>query len=231
MRALIYLFAWPGMDAETFLRADNHPARPLPREYIFAFTKTVFGAVMVWVFTRRALQISPLLAGWTGMVGVIFLLHFGAFHLVSLSWRALGINAPPIMRNPILATSLAEFWGKRWNTAFHELASRFTFRPLRRATNPAVATLLVFVLSGLIHDLVISVPARGGYGLPTAYFLLQGLGTVGERTWLGRRLGFGRGFRGWIIAVLVTAGPAFWLFHPPFIHNVILPMLHAVGAI
>src|SRR5260221_13608745 len=52
MRAFIYLFAWPGMDAETFLRADNHPARPLPREYIFAFTKIVFGAVMVWVFTR-----------------------------------------------------------------------------------------------------------------------------------------------------------------------------------
>jgi predicted DCC family thiol-disulfide oxidoreductase YuxK len=229
-RAFIYLVVWPGMDAATFLRVDNHPARPSLTECLFAIFKTVFGAVMVWVFTRRALQMSPILAGWTGMVGVIFLLHFGAFHLLSILWRAIGINAPPIMRNPIFAVSLAEFWAKRWNTAFHELASRYTFRPLRRATNPAVATLIVFVLSGLIHDLVISVPARGGYALPTAYFLLQGLGTVGERTRLGRRLGLGRGFRGWIFAVFITAGPAFWLFHPPFIHNVILPMLHAIGA-
>jgi len=229
-RTLTYLFGWPGMDAATFLRADDHSARPSLLECLFAIFKTFFGAVMVWVFTRRALEINPLLAGWTGMVGIIFLLHFGAFHLLSVFWRALGINAPPIMRNPIFSKSLAEFWGKRWNTAFHELASRYTFRPLRRATNPAVATLLVFVLSGLIHDLVISVPARGGYALPTAYFLLQGLGAVGERTGLGRRLGLGHGFRGWAFAVLITAGPAFWLFHPPFIHNVILPMLHAIGA-
>ncbi len=231
LRAFIYLFVWPGMDAATFLRGDNYPVKSsvLP-EFLFAIIKTIFGALLIWVLARRALEINPLLAGWTGMVGIIFLLHFGAFHLLSVLWRKLGINAPPIMRNPIFATSLAEFWGKRWNTAFHELASRYTFRPLRRATNPAVATLLVFALSGLIHDLVISVPARGGYALPTAYFLLQGLGTVGERTHLGRRLGLGRGVRGWIFAIVVTAGPAFWLFHPPFIHNVILPMLHAIGA-
>jgi hypothetical protein len=30
---------------------------------------------------------------------------------------------------------------------------------------------------------------------------------------------------------VVTAGPAYWLFHPIFIRNVILPMLHALGAI
>jgi predicted DCC family thiol-disulfide oxidoreductase YuxK len=230
IRASAYLFAWPGMDATTFLRASDPPTRPPLTECLFAILKTVFGAVMVWVFARRALEINPLLAGWTGMVGIIFLLHFGTFHLLSVLWRWFGINAPPIMRNPIFSTSLAEFWGNRWNTAFHELASRYTFRPLRRATNPAVATLLVFVLSGLIHDLVISVPARGGYALPTAYFLLQGLGTVGERSRLGRRLGLGRGFRGRTFAVLITAGPVFWLFHPPFIHNVILPMLQAIGA-
>jgi predicted DCC family thiol-disulfide oxidoreductase YuxK len=30
--------------------------------------------------------------------------------------------------------------------------------------------------------------------------------------------------------LLVTASPLFWLFHPPFITNVILPMLTAIGA-
>src|SRR5882724_8033407 len=50
MRAFIYLFAWPGMDAATFLRIDNHPARPSLFECPFAIFKTVFGAVMVWIF-------------------------------------------------------------------------------------------------------------------------------------------------------------------------------------
>jgi alginate O-acetyltransferase complex protein AlgI len=88
----------------------------------------------------------------------------------------------------------------------------------------------VFILSGLIHDLVISLPARGGYGLPTLYFAIQGCGLVFERSTLGQRVGLGRGPRGRIFALGFTAGPAFWLFHPPFIRNVILPMLKAIGA-
>ena len=64
----------------------------------------------------------------------------------------------------------------------------------------------------------------------TGYFVLQGLAVAGERTRQGRRLGLGRGWRGWLFTVLVTAGPAFWLFPPPFVRNVILPMLAVIGA-
>jgi alginate O-acetyltransferase complex protein AlgI len=165
-----------------------------------------------------------------GMLGVVFMLHFGLFHFLSLLWRHNGIKATPLMQNPIAATSLTEFWGRRWNTAFHELAFRFTFRPLRRWTTPAIATLLVFGLSGLIHDAVISFPARGGYGLPTLYFLTQGLGAIIEHTRFGRALELGNGVRGWLFTLAVTVAPLFWLFHPPFIHHVILPMLTAIGA-
>ena len=92
------------------------------------------------------------------------------------------------------------------------------------------AMLATFLVSGLIHDLVISVPAGGGDGLPTGYFVLQGLGVVGERSGAGRWLGLGEGWRGWVFTVLITAGPAFWLSPPPFVHNVILPMLSVIGA-
>jgi hypothetical protein len=164
------------------------------------------------------------------MFGVVFLLHFGTFHMLSLLWRKFGIDALPVMCNPLRSVSLAEFWGKRWNTAFHELAFRFAYRPLRRLTTPALASLLVFLLSGIIHELVISLPAGGDYGLPTTYFLIQGIGVGLERTATGRRLGLGRGIRGWIFTVLVAAAPAGLLFHPLFLRNVILPMLHAIGA-
>jgi alginate O-acetyltransferase complex protein AlgI len=78
---------------------------------------------------------------------------------------------------------------------------------------------------------VITVPARGAYGLPTGYFVLQGLGVASERTRWGRRLGLGQGWRGWAFTVLVVAGPAFLLFPPPFVHRVILPMLGVIGAV
>jgi predicted DCC family thiol-disulfide oxidoreductase YuxK len=229
-RAIAYLLAWPGMDAVAFLSGSERVEPPSRTEWMLAGLKTALGFVVTWVVARDLLPFSPLVAGWVGMVGAVFVLHFGTFHLLSLVWRSLGINAMPVMRNPARSCSLAEFWGRRWNTAFHELASRFTFRPLRALVGTTYASLLVFVASGLIHELVISVPARGGYGLPTGYFVLQGLGVAGERTSLGRRLGLGRGWRGWVFTVLATTLPAFWLFHPPFVRNVILPMLAVIGA-
>jgi hypothetical protein len=242
LRRLGYLLAWPGMDAAAFLggtggtdrhaqpQAQAHP-HPHPSEWIVAALKTLLGAMLIWVVARTAMPVNPLLAGWLGMVGLIFLLHFGTFHLLSLGWRSIGVNAMPVMRNPLRSRSLAEFWGRRWNTAFHEVATRFTFRPLRPTVGRTGATLLVFLVSGLVHELVISIPAHGGYGLPTGYFVLQGLGVTGERTRLGRRIGLGRGWRGWLFAVVIAAAPAFWLFPPPFVRTVILPMLAFIGAI
>jgi predicted DCC family thiol-disulfide oxidoreductase YuxK len=230
LRAFGYLLGWPGMNATAFLGGTDRLAQPRPSEWMVAALKTVLGATLTWVVARAALPVHPLLAGWVGMVGLILLLHFGTFHLLSLGWRSLGVNAMPLMRDPLRSSSLAEFWGRRWNTAFHELAARFTFRPMRPIVGPTGATLLVFLASGLIHELVISIPAHGGYGLPTGYFVLQGLGVAGERTRLGRRVGLGHGWRGWLFTVLVTAGPAFWLFPPPFVRHVILPMLAAIGA-
>ena len=229
-RKLGFLFGWIGMDAREFFEKPARTTKPRVREFALAALKIVLGAVLLWNVTRHALLLNPLLAGRTGMIGLILFLHFGFFHLLSLAWRAAGVNAPPLMRAPLLARSLSEFWGKRWNTAFNHLVATFLFRPLHRTFGVRTATMFVFLVSGLVHDLVISIPARGGYGLPTLYFMLQGAGVLFEHTRFGHRLGIDHGFRGWLFTVLVTAGPAFWLFHPPFIHNVILPFLKCLGA-
>ena len=230
-RAIGYLVAWPGMDAGAFLRPDTTVPSPRPAEWLAAALKIIAGTALIWVAPRTAFAINPLLAGWIGMVGLVLLLHFGTFHVLSLGWRSLGVNAMPVMRNPMRSTSLAEFWGRRWNTAFHELATRFTFRPLRARVGRTGATLLAFLASGLIHELVISVPAGAGYGLPSVYFMVQGLGVAAERTRLARRLGLGQGARGGLFAVTVAAVPAFWLFPPSFVRNIILPMLATIGAL
>jgi alginate O-acetyltransferase complex protein AlgI len=90
--------------------------------------------------------------------------------------------------------------------------------------------MVVFAISGVIHELAISFPARGGYGLPFGYFILQGVGVLIERSRFGQTLGLGRNLRGWLFMFAFTAAPAYWLFHPTFIHDVILPMLQTIGS-
>jgi len=230
-RSFAYLMAWPGMDAEAFLDASKRPARPKAREWFWATLKTALGVALLWVVARRVPEQQALVRGWIGLFGMIFMLHFGSFHLIALFWQTVGVDAQPIMSKPILSKTLSEFWGKRWNLGFRQLAHDLIFRPLHKRVGIATAGLLVFVTSGLIHDLVISLPARRGYGLPTGYFILQGLGVMLERSRLGRRLGLQTGPTAWIFMVLVTAVPAFWLFHPPFVLRVILPFMRAVHAL
>ena len=135
------------------------------------------------------------------------------------------------MNAPIKATSLTEFWGRRWNGAFNQLVLETFFARLARKLGAIRATLTAFLVSGLIHELVISLPAGAGYGLPTSYFLLQGWGIVTQRSPLGKRWGLRQGARGWLFTMALTAGPALFLFHPPFVRQAVLPFMHAIGAL
>jgi hypothetical protein len=229
-RSVAYLLAWPGMDAESFLRAGPPVLPPRGRDWFAALSKTIFGAILFWG-AARAIPGDPLARGWVGMIGLILLLHFGSFYLIALFWQWVGAEAQPIMVSPLRSTSLSEFWGKRWNLGFRQLSYDLVFRPLQGRLGVWPSTFLVFVLSGMIHDLVISVPARGGYGLPTAYFVLQALGVGVERSQPGKRLGLRKGVRGWLFMAICAAGPAYWLFHPPFVLRVILPFMKAVHAL
>ncbi len=246
-----YFFAWPGMDGEKFLvpkpsRAQSdcfkQSSLTLPHARVWSsLAKSLLGAILLFGVARLAHQ--PVLAGWIGMIGMILILHFGLFQLLAFGWRKAGIDVEPIMNAPWRSKTVSQFWGRRWNSALNRLAFDFVSRPITRRLagrcscetarrspgistlhfGPAVATLTAFLVSGLIHELVISLPAGAGYGLPTAYFLLQGIGILLERAFPQ--------IRGRIFIALITAVPAFWLFHPPFVHNVILPFMKAIGAL
>jgi hypothetical protein len=227
-RSIAYLVAWPGMDAEAFLTRTVQPGGCF-KEWVFAAAKMAFGAAMLLAAVSAKLGTRPLVSAWTGMCGTILFLHFGLFQLIALSYRRIGIDAMSLMRRPLWASSLSDFWGRGWNTAFNQLAHDLLFRPLARPMRGGAALFFTFIASGLIHDLVISLPARGGYGLPTAYFGIQGLAVLFERSRAGRRLGLNRGWRGRAFMFAVTVIPLPLLLHSPFIHNVFLPMLHAIG--
>jgi alginate O-acetyltransferase complex protein AlgI len=231
-RAVAYLFAWPGMDAARFLSPDLAPRClrfAMMRSAALAVIRTLLGALLFFAVARYATE--PILAGWIGMAGIILMLHFGLFDLASIGWRALRVDAPPIMNRPLGSTSVSEFWGRRWNAAFNDLALRLVFRPVARHTGTVAATLIAFAISGLVHELVISLPAGAGFGLPTAYFLVQGLGVLVEHSSAGKALRLGGGTSGWVFTMIVVAGPAYWLFHPAFVRQVIVPFMQTIGAV
>jgi Membrane bound O-acyl transferase family len=229
-RSVAYLLGWPGMDAESFLRERRVP-KPSRSKWVWATFETTLGAMILWGVARGLPSGHPLLVGWVGMLGLILLLHFGTFQIVALVWQSLGIEAVSIMSAPLRYRSLADFWGNRWNLGFRQLSHDLIFRPLHKSLGPGPTSFLVFLLSGLIHDLVISLPARAGYGLPTAYFVLQGIGVTAERSSWGRRVGLGSGTLGRLFAIVVIAGPAFYLFHPWFVLRVIIPFMYAIRAL
>jgi D-alanyl-lipoteichoic acid acyltransferase DltB (MBOAT superfamily) len=228
-RTLAYLFVWPGMNACEFFRSNETARRIRSGEWLLAIGKMILGAILLWFGVRSIPETHDLLRGWIGMIGLVLILHFGVFHLLALWFKSCGIDAEPLMNAPLKAQSVAEFWSRRWNVAFNQLAHRFIFRKIAPRFGLTTAVLATFVVSGLVHELVISVPAGGGYGFPTAYFVIQGASVLFEHSRFGAGIGLRRGLIGRAFTIVVTAAPAFWLFHPLFVRNVILPFLRTIG--
>jgi len=226
-----YLLFWPGMDAARFFDTRRCALPPTGREWLWATMKLLFGGLLLAGLSRPHPPLPVLVEGWLALIGIASVLHFGLFHLLSCYWRHRGIDAEPLMHWPIAARSVSEFWGKRWNLAFRDLTHRFVFRPLTPRIGAMPALLCGFLISGLLHDLVISWPAGGGYGGPTAYFLLQGFGLLVERSALGRRLQLGHGVRGWLFTAAVVLLPAGMLFHTAFLERALLPFVRSLGEV
>jgi alginate O-acetyltransferase complex protein AlgI len=217
-----FLFGWAGTDAVRFLRGRAEPVRAA--EWFWAGLHLLGGLALALAGARAAVT-EPVAGAWLGMVGMVLAGHFGGTQLLALTWRTRGVDAPPLMRTPIATTSLADFWGARWNLAFAVPARELLFKPLARRLGVAGATFAVFAVSGLLHETVIALPAGGGWGWPTGYFLLQATAVLAERSRVGQALGLGKGLRGWLFVLLCTAGPAWWLFPPGFATTVVAPML------
>ena len=126
---LTWFFAWPGLDARGFFRRGVIET-PTNFEWLTAVVKTGFGGWMLFYLAPAWRAASELLSGWAALVGLVFLLHFGTFHMAAMFWRRHGRGVQPIMNAPILATSVTEFWSRRWNLAFRDYASPFLFVPL-----------------------------------------------------------------------------------------------------
>ena len=221
---------WWGLKPSEFF--NREPRQPIERsELIFALLKTAIGVLLLTLLVPRILShwsasgYRDVVGGWLGMVGIVFCMHFGYSHLTAVILRATGRPVTPIMNCPIMAASVSEFWGKRWNLAFRDYAHVTLFMPLARQWGVAIGSMAGFAFSGVIHELAISLPARGGYGWPMLYFFIQGGGVLSER-WFAKWGWWNTGSianRIWAIAVVALPVPL--LFHHAFVGKVIVPII------
>lgn len=219
-----FVTLWPGMQPQPFAspRRGKLDGGALIKQGVQLL---LLGAILIllarelwWHFGWLGLATAPL------MIGLSLVLHFGIFNISAGLWRWKGVNVRAVFRSPLHSTSLAEFWGKRWNLAFSEMSSIAVYRPLSKRRGDKFALAASFAFSGLLHEMAISLPVRAGFGLPMLYFALHGGLVVVERALVRRGLPV-RGVWGrlWTLFWLLIPLPI--LFHRPFLQGIVWPLL------
>jgi len=218
-----FLFAWPGVIPEPF--RHRQPPQPIDAaRYLAAWVRMALGALSILLLAIYAPFIPSPILGLAGIAALLLTIHLGICDLLPWLLRWAGFPVPLLFDRPWTATSLTDFWSRRWNLAFVEMNQRLFLRPLHRYLGQGGSRFALFALSGLLHEMAIRFPAGAGWGLPLAYFLLQAaLVAIEERFRITNRA--------WTWFWLLAPSP--WLFHEPFRRTLIVPFydwLHALIA-
>ena len=238
-RWLFFCTAWFGMRPSVFSTDKRRPYGSLDSKIYFTkgLIRVFLGVVLfAAAYMIRILAEGPVIITTVVLcAGLSFVVHFGLFNLLVGFWRFMGFRCNSLFNAPLLSTTLAEFWGRRWNLAFSEMTTLAVFRPLKKFAAGGsssrwyavpLATVVAFAFSGLLHELAISVPVRAGFGWPTLYFLLHGFAMVVEVQL--RRVGFDLS-KNQLVGRIWTACwlflPLPFLFHRPFVFGCILPLV------
>jgi hypothetical protein len=123
--------------------------------------------------------------------------------------RALGFAFPPLHITPMLARSVQEFWGERWNRTVNDWLRVNCFMPFARRRKPVLGIAAAFVVSAGLHAYMTVIPlglVKAGWMI--AYFLVQAV-LIG----IERRLGVARwsapAAHLWTVTVMVLVSPLF----------------------
>jgi len=205
-RYVVFAFLWFGMDPGSFqVRRTGLSWKGDVALGLLLMVLGTLGAWCVWAMQWRQILIMfiPMSLGF----------HFGALRVLKGALRAAGFPVRTLFPNILETRGIGDFWSKRWNVGYSQMMQRLVGRPVEKVLGESAGMMAVFVGSGLLHELAITLPVRSGFGLPTLYFTLHGLLTVVERK-LGRTIRKGPA----LLAVMLPLG---LLFPPDFQSEVI----------
>lgn len=205
-RYCVFAFLWFGMDPASFRnRREGLEWKDDVRLGLLLMLAGTLGAWLVWAMEWRQILVMfvPMSLGF----------HFGALRVLKGGLRAAGFPVRTLFPNVLEARGIGDFWSRRWNVGYSQMMQRLVGRPIEALAGENAGMMAVFVVSGFLHELAITLPVRSGFGLPTIYFTLHGILVLLEK----RR---GRPF-GKIPALLAVAVPLGLLFPPSFQTDVI----------
>jgi hypothetical protein len=87
--------------------------------------------------------------------------------------RLAGFDTTPIIRNAYLSRTVSEFW-RRYNDRVHDWLYRNVFEATGGRRAPARSILLVFLVSGLFHEVMFALATSRLAGYQFAFFTIQG---------------------------------------------------------
>jgi alginate O-acetyltransferase complex protein AlgI len=215
-RYAIFSLLWFGMDPGTFL--SRRVGLTWKNDVVVGTALTILGILgswAVWLMGWRHIFVMfvPLSLGF----------HFGVLRILKGLLRRSGFPVRTLFPNLLEAKGIADFWSRRWNVGYSQMMQRLVGRHVEDLYGKSAGVMAVFMASGLLHEIAITVPVRAGYGLPTLYFFLHSILTLWE----------GKSKRpiGKIPALLAVGIPLPWLFPPAFQNEVIAPVIEVFGRI
>jgi hypothetical protein len=87
--------------------------------------------------------------------------------------RLAGFDTTPIVRNAYRSRTVSEFW-RRYNYRIHDWLYRNVFRATGGRRTPIRSLLLVFLVSGLLHEVMFALATSRPTGYQLAFFAIQG---------------------------------------------------------
>ncbi|XP_031286554.1 probable long-chain-alcohol O-fatty-acyltransferase 5 [Pistacia vera] len=141
-----------------------------------------------------------------------------------------GFELEPQFDKPHLATSLQNFWGRRWNLMVTDILRSTVYNPVRRIFSRIIkqkwtqypGVIITFVVSGFMHELIFYHLLRV---LPTWevtwFFVLQGV-SVAVEIFIKKNLAIRWQLPPMVsrpLVVVFVVVTATWLFFPPLLRN------------
>ncbi|CAM8903186.1 unnamed protein product [Rhodiola kirilowii] len=209
---------------------DRDPGSQIWKPAMRYAVKAMLLAVLFKLYDFKA-RLHPTAILFLYCFHIYFVLEFILAVVGAAARAGLGLELEPQFNEPYLATSLKDFWGKRWNLVVTSILRPTVYEPtmniitgptcqLSRNQAEPIAVLATFGVSAIMHELMIYNLGRlHPTGKMSSFFLLHGLCVVSETAVLRRLKGKWRVPR--VVSssytILIVMSTAIWLFFPDFL--------------
>jgi hypothetical protein len=163
-------------------RAQDAAPRPSTRHFVRQLAIGLVEVGIGWALLRAAQDVDWTQVGFAAehvtRVLLLYLVGFdGGLAVLGALLGLVGLARLPFTRHPIVAITPADFW-RRYNLEAGRWFHHDVFVPAAGRRHPVRATLLTFLVSGLLHEYLAAVLLGRVQGYQLACFLLHGLAVV-----------------------------------------------------